>query len=350
MTNPIKRWLLLLAGVTATLIATVAFAEGVMETSVSVSGTSARTAGDLGPGWKAVRCDVAVFFRTGVLPTAVTTDLPIGAGSVRQVYITNSEKRLAFITSGGTGTCRIYPLNVGPNGDPPDTLAVDGAAISPESVTTSAAASTCAVTIPTSAYLCLSGNDTAVLTYNGSAITSNLDFDAANISATDVLAATVSFSGGGTPCLTRGGPAVVQTCTGDSFSMVGAELESQGAMDVWGNLENDANGANCSGNTGAVCVNDAGGLAVANAGTTTATISAAGKTTTTTFGVTATTDIGSITLSGGTGTATVRTGALCQCTNTSNQNAPKCAVSGTTLTATSAGATDVIVYFCPTPT
>jgi hypothetical protein len=56
---------------------------------------------------------------------------------------------------------------------------------------------------------------------------------------------------------------------------------------------------------------------------------------------------GTITLSGGTGTATVLSGAVCTCTNTSSENAYKCAVSGTTLTATSTlGTTNVIAYHC----
>lgn len=112
--------------------------EGPMLTSVSVSGTSARTSADLGPGWKAFRCDVEVFFRTGTSSVvAVATDMPVPANTSRQVYISSGvEQRLAFITGGGSGTCRIYRLQVGPDGTPPDVMTVNGAAIAPSSVAT----------------------------------------------------------------------------------------------------------------------------------------------------------------------------------------------------------------------
>lgn len=61
--------------------------------------------------------------------------------------------------------------------------------------------------------------------------------------------------------------------------------------------------------------------------------------------VTATTGGGTISLSGGTGTATVLSGHRCVCTDTTANVSVKCAVSGTTLTATGT-TTDVIAYFC----
>lgn len=54
---------------------------------------------------------------------------------------------------------------------------------------------------------------------------------------------------------------------------------------------------------------------------------------------------GTITLSGGTGTATVTSGARCVCTDSTANASVKCAVSGTTLTATGT-TTDVITYLC----
>ena len=56
-------------------------------------------------------------------------------------------------------------------------------------------------------------------------------------------------------------------------------------------------------------------------------------------------DKGTITLSGGTGTATVADAAICVCTDTTANVSVKCAVSGTTLTATGT-TSDVIAYIC----
>jgi hypothetical protein len=58
---------------------------------------------------------------------------------------------------------------------------------------------------------------------------------------------------------------------------------------------------------------------------------------------------GSITLSGGTGTATVYSGAKCVCSEVSNGTAGKCSVSSTTLTATYGAGSDVINYLCWVP-
>ena len=54
---------------------------------------------------------------------------------------------------------------------------------------------------------------------------------------------------------------------------------------------------------------------------------------------------GAITLSAGTGTATVASGATCVCTDTTANASVKCAVSGTTLTATGT-ASDVVAFLC----
>jgi hypothetical protein len=87
--------------------------EGETEASVSVSGTNARTSADLSTGIKEVDCTVAVYYRMGTSAAVATTnDAPRSANTRFYVNITNDGRRLAFITSGGTGTCRIYPVNV----------------------------------------------------------------------------------------------------------------------------------------------------------------------------------------------------------------------------------------------
>lgn len=70
-----------------------------------------------------------------------------------------------------------------------------------------------------------------------------------------------------------------------------------------------------------------------------------GAATATQHRVSATTGGGTITLAAGSGTATVFSGARCVCTDTTANASVKCAVSGTTLTATGT-ATDVIAYLC----
>lgn len=89
--------------------------------------------------------------------------------------------------------------------------------------------------------------------------------------------ATVTFSGGGTPCLTRGGNTSVQTCTGDGFVDLGTFQVQGTSSDFWDSIRNTVTGASCSSNTGAVCINDPQGLAVTDgSGTTVAVITAAG--------------------------------------------------------------------------
>lgn len=62
------------------------------------------------------------------------------------------------------------------------------------------------------------------------------------------------------------------------------------------------------------------------------------------FGTTATTMRNAVTLSAGSGTATVSSGAFCVCSSTT-ANPAHCSVSGTTLTVTGTG-TDVVNYIC----
>lgn len=63
--------------------------------------------------------------------------------------------------------------------------------------------------------------------------------------------------------------------------------------------------------------------------------------------VVSTKTVGTITLAAGTGTATVLSGAICVCTDTSASPLVfRCSVSGTTLTATEAAGANVISYIC----
>lgn len=55
---------------------------------------------------------------------------------------------------------------------------------------------------------------------------------------------------------------------------------------------------------------------------------------------------GTISLSGGTGTATVLSGAVCVCSRTDSEAAVQCAVASTTLTATSGASTGTVAYVC----
>lgn len=82
----------------------------------------------------------------------------------------------------------------------------------------------------------------------------------------DALVTTLSFAGGGTPCLTRGGNTTVQTCSGDGLASL-STLQGQASLDIRGGINNAGNGANCSGRTGDVCIEE--DLAGSNAGTTT---------------------------------------------------------------------------------
>lgn len=311
MANPIKRWLLLLAGVTATLVAALALAdEGPRLASVSVSGTSARTSADLGPGWKAVYCTVAVHFRTGTSTvTAATTDMLIPATTSRPVYISGTvEQRIAFITDGGSGTCSIYNLQVGPNGVPPDVLTVNGADISPASITVSGGA-TVGGALTVSGDASVGGN----LATSGSVSGASGDFGQG-----DVVAATVSFSGGGAPCLTRGGNTTVQTCSGDGFASLGT-LQGQASADIWGGIKNTANGANCTGATDDVCFEE--DVAGSTGGTTGWTISGAGvavfntsaRIAFTTLGTCAAGVEGALRLDATSGVATGKATQLCMC-------------------------------------
>jgi len=56
--------------------------------------------------------------------------------------------------------------------------------------------------------------------------------------------------------------------------------------------------------------------------------------------------VGTITLSGGSGTATVNSGAICVCSNTSAATVCKPSVSGSTLTTASGAGSDVVSYHC----
>jgi hypothetical protein len=134
---------------------------------------------------------------------------------------------------------------------------------------------------------------------------------------------------------------------------VSSTLQSTGDMRPLNRLINSGTAATCTSNTGAVCIDDAGGLAVADGnGTTSATISAAGAV------VAASVNArlicpdskvcGSVTIEGdGSTDVTINNNAVCQCTNQSANSAPRCSMSGSTLTATGT-AGHVFSYFCPT--
>lgn len=81
------------------------------EASISVSGTTARNSVALGAGSKLLHCTVAAFYRQGgASVTATTADLPLAANEKWQVEVPTEARYIAFITSGGTGTCYVHPV------------------------------------------------------------------------------------------------------------------------------------------------------------------------------------------------------------------------------------------------
>lgn len=82
------------------------------EASVSVSGTTARNSSALGVGVKVVHCTVAAFYVQGdSAVTATTGDIPLAANEKWSISVDQTSRYVAFITSGGTGTCYIHPSN-----------------------------------------------------------------------------------------------------------------------------------------------------------------------------------------------------------------------------------------------
>lgn len=160
--------------------------------AVSTSVTSARSA-KLGPGYKLVKCTVETHYQTGNSAVVSTTsDLTIPANTAWQVYLVSAaESYIAFILGSSTGSCSIYHQNSDGKAPPPShaSTSVDGAAIAPTSVTatgtitadnfvaTTDGSNACAVTIPQQNYLCMSGNDNAILTYSGTSMVSNVSLD-----------------------------------------------------------------------------------------------------------------------------------------------------------------------------
>lgn len=361
----------------AFLAALPAFAqEGVFESQVSVSGSNARTAADLSTGWKTVYCTVAAFYRMGTsAATATTSDEPIPANTHWLVLITNEARRLAFITSGGTGTCSIYPRNTVANRlflPPLPALLpnVNGIAITPSSVTASGVISASEFDvvdvngIHTGSIIPLLGQgiemdangDGNVNIHAGSAGTVNIDGAGVYLGAGSAAVVVLGNAGNSTDIegnISFGSPLPALSSTGNitTTSTLGNQFACTGAGTC--NLQ--------SATSQTMAVDCGGGTCIASLGTggaTTTTVGRSGATTningTVTAGtiintpdlhITATTTAGSITLSTGTGTATVRSGSKCVCTDSTANASVKCAVTTTTLTATGTGS-DVINYFC----
>lgn len=79
--------------------------------SVSVSGASARSA-KLTTGSKLLHCDVAAFYRVGdSAVVAATSDLPLAVNEKWQTDLDQNNLYIAFITTGGTGTCYIHNVS-----------------------------------------------------------------------------------------------------------------------------------------------------------------------------------------------------------------------------------------------
>lgn len=239
--------------------------EGNAEATVSISGTSARTSADLSTGWKSVYCTTATHYRTGTSSVvAVTTDLTLPVSVAWELYIANAERRLAFVTDGATGTCTIHPMEVGPTGMPPAhaSTSVNGAAITPSSVTTSALTVNGASTLNGDLYV-----------FGDAGISNNLGVDGyaalRGDAGTNTLATTgdlytvnqasqMRFGGPTGPGFTYGGATTIQGAGSTAFASPGL-LAAQGNFTVAGTISNAGSGSGCSSHATAVCLDDTAG-------------------------------------------------------------------------------------------
>ncbi len=145
-------------------------------------------------------------------------------------------------------------------------------------------------------------------------------------SATDKLALTIGYYGSPNSCCTTHVCGCTAGGVADNFHVLGSgDVVSAGSVTLSaGNLTASSGMVTAAGFT-----SGASGIAAVGPIHTVSTLG-----------------VGAITLSGGTGTATVFSGAKCVCSEqTTAANGVKCSVSGTTLTATGTN-TDVITYLC----
>jgi hypothetical protein len=82
---------------------------GATTSTVSVSGTSAQSVALSGGSSAVVYTPVDCFVTQGVNPTATTACMPLLAGQQYRLGGLQPNNKLAFITSGGTGTVYITP-------------------------------------------------------------------------------------------------------------------------------------------------------------------------------------------------------------------------------------------------
>lgn len=315
-------------------LASGALAEGHPEVAaISTSGTTARSA-LLGPGYKLIYCSAATHFATGnSAVTATTADLTLPAATAVALFIDKTEPYIAFILDSSTGTCSIYARK-GPPGLPPPPFAasVNGAAIAPGSVTATGdvtasrfistfASADCAYYMTTGAQVCsgVPGNVQSQFEF---------DFDLFAWEFFSDVFVSGNYTGSGSYA-TNLTTAPQFKCTGAGACQLQSATSQHVSMDTGGGTSTAAVGDGYAttttiGRSGNIATN-LNGTVVAGASTT----------------------AGTITLSGGTGTAAVRSGARCVCSETTSAATPgKCAVSSTTLTATYGVGTDVITYIC----
>lgn len=262
--------------------------EGVPEATIITSDSAVATA-QLKLGWKYIRCLGTNYFRLEGTEAAAgledNSGIKLPAGVLWPVKVGPNTRWIGIRSANGASGCYVYPTD---NPSPVPLSNISGTDITPTSISTGA--------------------------ITAGAITA----DSLNTSGDVMVSGALTSS----------------ATTGTQFACTGAAT---------------CNVQSASGRTLALDTKDSATASLGANNATTTTVGRTSQTTNLNGIITAggSTTAGTITLSGGTGTAAVRSGARCVCSETTSAATPgKCAVSSTTLTATYGVGTDVITYIC----